>query len=52
MVLLSRTPPTVSDSPVFALGYKGPIVVPKGCVETYKNATGWSNYADYIVEAT
>ena len=28
------------------------IVVPKGCGNTYKTATGWSTYADYIVEAS
>ena len=26
------------------------IYVPKGCGNTYKTATGWSTYADYIVE--
>ena len=28
------------------------ITVPKGCSDVYKNATGWSYYADYIVEAS
>ena len=28
------------------------IFVPKGCVDAYKTAIGWSDYADYIVEAT
>lgn len=28
------------------------IIVPKGCGNTYKLATGWSIYADYIVEAS
>lgn len=26
------------------------IIVPKGCGDTYKTATGWSLYSDYIVE--
>ena len=28
------------------------IIVPKGCGETYKVAEGWSDYANYIVEAS
>ena len=28
------------------------IIVPNGCGDTYKTATGWSHYADYITEAT
>lgn len=28
------------------------ITVPKGCGDTYKSATNWSNYAEKIVEAT
>ena len=28
------------------------ITVPKGCSDVYKNATGWSYYADYIVEVS
>ncbi len=28
------------------------IIVPKGCGNTYKNAVGWSHYANYIVEAS
>lgn len=28
------------------------IIVPKGCGNAYKTATGWTTYADYIVEAS
>lgn len=51
--LLSTTPAVleadalkISDNDV----YSGIIYVPQGCLETYKNAEGWSTYADRIQE--
>lgn len=28
------------------------VIVPKGCLDAYKAADGWSTYADYMMEAT
>lgn len=51
VTVLSAVPATLGNS---AFDYKGRnnIVVPKGYGDTYKTAEGWSNYADYIVEAS
>lgn len=47
--LLSKEPATVYDS-TFTGTDSYIIYVPKGYVETYKNAEGWSTYADRIQE--
>ena len=36
----------------FSVSVLEEIIVPKGCGNIYKAATGWSTYADYIVEAS
>ena len=51
ITMLGTTPPTIQSSS-FKASYLYRIVVPKGCGETYKSATNWSTFADYIVEAT
>lgn len=45
------TPPTI-DSSTFNASYLNKIIVPVGCGDAYKSATNWSNFADYIEEAT
>ena len=45
------TPPTI-ESNTFNASYINKIIVPVGCGETYKTATNWTNFADYIEEAT
>lgn len=45
------TPPTVYSN-TFNTSYLNKIIVPVGCGEAYKSATNWSNFADYIEEAT
>jgi hypothetical protein len=51
ITFLSTTPPTIASS-TFKDTYLNRIIVPKGCGEIYKSATNWSNFADYIKEAT
>lgn len=46
----SETPPQVYSS-TFGYNLKQ-IIVPKGLLETYQNAPGWSNFTAKIVEAT
>ena len=48
ITFLSTTPPAVG---VLALSGNN-IIVPAGCGATYKAAEGWSEYADYITEAS
>lgn len=50
VTMLSTTPPTIESS-TFPSGFSGTITVPAGTAATYKAATNWSKYADYIVEA-
>ena len=45
------TPPTITTS-TFTASYINKIIVPVGCGETYKTATNWTTFADYIEEAT
>lgn len=45
------TPPTIASS-TFTANAINKIIVPVGCGNTYKSATNWSNFADYIEEAT
>lgn len=65
VTILATNPPTVElDTDNKALPFGQPehkealggksfrLIVPKGCGAAYKSATGWSNYADYIVEAS
>lgn len=49
LIVLATTPP--SGSPTFDEKLLQ-IIVPKGCGEAYKAATGWKTYADRIVEAS
>lgn len=46
----SSIPPT--NDGAFDLGYIEHIYTPCGSSSTYKNAEGWSNYADYIADNT
>lgn len=58
VIVLATTPPTVippnpDANPTWFYGCTlSSITVPKGCGEAYKAASGWSRYADYIVEAS
>lgn len=67
VTILSNTPPALGDYTDSDTGEKTysnfgvpgadnftleQIIVPKGCGNTYKTATGWSTYANYIVEAS
>ena len=55
--ILATTPPTLGTT-VFGGADDGSyvqcpqLIVPKGCGDTYKSASGWSVYANYIVEAS
>lgn len=51
ITFLGETPPTI-ESDTFNASYLNKIIVPAGCGETYKAATNWSTFADYIEEAT
>lgn len=46
----ATTPPALGGTSAFEIGTK--IIVPVGCGETYKTATNWTTFADYIEEAT
>lgn len=52
ITILSATPATIAESVFVQLSDSFKIVVPTGCGDTYKAADGWSDYADYIVEAS
>lgn len=52
ITMLATTPPTLTTDYIFYKGDTTTITVPKGCGEAYRTATHWTNYADYIVEAT
>lgn len=53
VIMLPTTPPTVEWEGLFdSCSADLQITVPAGCGDIYKAATGWSNYADKIVEAT
>ena len=51
ITMLPTTPPTIQSSTFYA-SYLEKIIVPAGTGATYKAATNWSNFADYIEEAT
>jgi hypothetical protein len=50
ITFLGTTPPTIATN-TFTSSRLNKIIVPKGCGDTYKSATNWSNFADYIEEA-
>ena len=50
VIMRPTTPPSIGSSCFSTSNLQ--ITVPKGCAEVYKNAEGWSTYADYIVEAS
>lgn len=55
--MLATTPPNLEQDSsggysIFDADAKFSIIVPKGCGATYKAATGWSKYANKIVEAS
>lgn len=49
--IFEGTTPPVIGTQLFQTSYINKIIVPKGCGETYKTATNWATFADYIVEA-
>ena len=51
ITMLPTTPPTIESS-TFNASKLEKIIVPAGTGATYKAATNWSNFADYIEEAT
>ena len=51
ITMTRTTPPTISTS-TFYKYYLNKIIVPRGAGDTYKSATNWASFADYIVEAT
>lgn len=50
ITMLSTTPPSI-ESYTFNKSNLNKIIVPKGSGDTYKAATNWSAFADYIEEA-
>ena len=52
ITLLPTTPPTLGSSAFDSISSNAVITVPKGTVDTYKAASGWSSFASKIVEAT
>lgn len=51
ITMLATTPPTIQVNS-FNVSTLNKIIVPIGTSNAYKTATNWSNYANYIVEAT
>lgn len=51
VTMLSATPPTIGSN-TFNTSNLDKIIVPKGSGDTYKKATNWSAFANYIEEAT
>ncbi len=49
ITILSETPPTISEK-TFNVDSLEQIVIPYGRGETYKIATNWSVFADYLIE--
>lgn len=49
IVIKSETPSTITTT-TFNKSYLNKIIVPKGTSATYKSATNWSTFADYIFE--
>lgn len=50
IIFLGVEPPSIQKL-TFKTDYLNKIIVPKGCGETYKSATNWANFADFIEEA-
>ena len=50
--ILATTPPTLQSASAFQNAKINKIIVPVGTSAAYKAATNWSNFADYIEEAT
>ncbi len=50
-IFKGTTPPTIQSS-TFTVSNIEKIIVPVGCGDTYKAATNWVSFADYIEEAT
>ena len=51
ITFLGTIPPSIQSNTFYA-NKLNKIIVPAGCGEAYKSATNWSNFADYIEEAT
>lgn len=49
ITMKGTTPPTIQSN-TFQSGTPR-IIVPKGCLEVYQNATNWSSFADVMIEA-
>jgi hypothetical protein len=44
----AATPPSISPTTFsYVTHYKGTLYVPKGCIDAYKNAEGWSMFRDF-----
>jgi hypothetical protein len=50
ITMLPTTPPTIQSN-TFTTGYLNQIIVPKGCLGAYQNATNWSSLGSKMVEA-
>ena len=50
--ILATTPPTIQNEVFGQDSYLTSIIVPAGCVETYKAADVWGEYGSYLVEAS
>lgn len=50
ITFLGTTPPTITTS-TFSAVRLNKIIVPAGYGDTYRNATNWANFADFIEEA-
>ena len=49
IIFESTTPPSITTN-TFSSYSLNRILVPSGCAETYKTATNWTNFANYIYE--
>ena len=49
IVCKAITPPALSNR--FNMESGGQVIIPKGTLESYQNATNWSIWADYMVES-
>lgn len=51
IILLPTTPPTLGSSAFDSISSDAVITVPKGTLDAYKAASGWSSYTSKMVEA-
>lgn len=51
-ITMKPTNPPIIYSTTFNTSKLNKIIVPVGCGDTYKSTTNWSDFADYIEEAT